>query len=138
MANVSDYIGQSYQRYSLGARFTVPPDAKPPYDPGLVESDQGVVFYLHPDGELVDVAGSGSVRGGLASLRTDGNGQATVVFPEPFAAVPSAILTTPKNNLVAVGTLVLTESQVTVWVWDLPSGAWFANANVDLYWLGLF
>lgn len=138
MPNVSDYIGQSYQRYSVGARFTVPENPKPPYDPGLVESDQGVVFHLSADGELTNVAGKGSVRGGLATVRTDQNGQATLTFPTPFPNAPSSILATPRNNLVSVGTLVLTESYVTVWVWDLSSGGWWTNQDTDFYWLGLF
>lgn len=138
MPNVFDYIGQSYQRYSVGARFTVPENPQPPYDPGLVESDQGAVFYLRSDGELVDVAGAGSVRGGLATVHTDQNGQATVTFPKPFPRSPAAILTTPKNNLIGTGTLVLTESYVTVWVWDLLGGNWYADQDIELYWLGLF
>lgn len=142
MPNVSDYIGQSYQRYSTGVRFTVSENAKPPYDPGLVESDQGVVFYLASDGELTDVAGSvqgeGATRGGLTTVRTDANGQATVVFPEPFPKPPASIVTTARNNLIVTGVLELTEQHVTVWVWDFFSNRWWTNSDVDLYWLGIF
>jgi hypothetical protein len=88
--------------------------------------------------ELILAHPAGSLRGGLATVHTDQNGQATVTFPEPFPVVPAAILTTPRNNLVATGTLVLTASEVTIWVWDLPANGWFTDRDVDLYWLGLF
>lgn len=138
MSNVSDYIGQSYQRYSVGARFTVGPNPRPPYDPGLVESDRGEVFYLSSDGELTNVAAEGGVRGGLETVHTDANGQATVQFHKAFPERPDSIITTPRDNLVATGTLELTRNHVIVWVWDLVVGDWYADKDVELYWMGLF
>lgn len=79
-----------------------------------------------------------SVRGGLVTVQTDQNGQATVTFPTPFEVAPSSIVLTPKDQLVSVGTLVLTESYVTIWAWDIPVGGWATNREINLYWLGLF
>lgn len=79
-----------------------------------------------------------SVRGGLITVNTDSNGQATVTFPEPFPSTPAAILLTPKDQLVSLGTLVLTASYVTIWAWDIPVGGWATNRPVNLYWMGLF
>lgn len=140
MANVSDYIGQSYQRYSTGARFRVPEDAEPPYDPGLVESNAGEVFYLRSDGELIDVTKGSTTeaaRGGLATVRTDANGQATVTFPESFEAVPGSVVLTPVNVIVVTGVLVLTDSEVTIFVWDVVLAAWYANRDIELRWVAV-
>lgn len=61
MPHVRDFIGQTYQRYTATAQFTVPEDLPASFDPGLVEARDGKVYYLASDGELFDVStGSGA------------------------------------------------------------------------------
>jgi hypothetical protein len=106
-------------------------------------TDAGI-FQWEPSAEIVCQQPAGGLfplrpapGGGRVTVRTDANGQATIVFPEPFPQAPRSIVVTVVNQILVVGVLVLTAASVTIYAYDVVGAKLAANLDVTVYWVGV-